>query len=75
MLLLSVVTESVVSESAAVFADFLGPSPATGYSVYIVVVEGLGSAVIVVFLSLYFLCWHFVLVWYSLETAAHSQCT
>ena len=36
------------------------------------VVEDLESAVIVVFLSLYFLCGHFVLVWYSHETAAHS---
>ena len=48
---------------------------AAGHLWCAVIVEGPGSGVIVVFLSLYFLCWHFVLVWYSLETAAHSQCT
>ena len=69
-------------ESAAVVDDFLAPSLAAGHDVcaaghivHAVVVEGLRPAVIVVFLSLYFLCWHFVFVWYSLETAAHSQCT
>ena len=41
---------------------------ASDYVVHAAAVEGLGYVVIVVFLSLCFLCWHS-------ETAAHSWCT
>ena len=44
---------------------------AADYLWFVAAVEGLGSAVIVVILSLYVLCRHFV---NSVETAAHSQC-
>ena len=47
---------SVVPEFAAVVVDFLVPSLAVGHLWCAAVVEGLGSVVIVVFLSLYFLC-------------------
>ena len=70
---------SVIPKSAVVVVDFLVASLAADHSVCaagplycVVVVEGLGSAVIFVFLSLYFLRRHFVLVWYSLDCCTLS---
>ena len=64
--------EFVVSDSAVVVAGFLVPSFSAGHLWCAAVAEGLGFAEIAVFLSFYFPCWHFVLVWHSFETAAHS---